>query len=262
VKKTGLLVIVAAILSLAGCAGHSTDSQGELQTSADPTSEGQKRAQVRLQLAVSYYEQRQMEVALDEINQALQSAPDFADAYIVRALIYMEMGETKRAEDSFLRALKLTPRNPELNNNYGWFLCQNGRPAQAIPYFEATLKNRTYPTPAKALNNAGVCSLKLKDEAAAENFFSQAFKFDPGNPATNTNLAHIYYNRKNYDRARFYISRATKSDTVSAETLWLAIRVEHKLGDSATENSLVTQLQRRYPNSSELATYQRGAFDE
>jgi type IV pilus assembly protein PilF len=237
------------------------NAQGELPTMSDQT-DNQNRARIRLQLAVGYYQQRQMTVALDEVKQALQADPGFADAYSVRGLIYMDMGETRLAEDNFLQALRLAPNNPDFNNNYGWFLCQNGKERQSISYFETALKNRAYQSPSKALNNAGVCSLKVKDKAAAERYFSQAFQFEPGNPATNVNLAMLHYEKRDYERARFYIGRLTKTEAVSPDILWLAIKIEHKLGDRTAEAGLATQLRRRYPESVEYAAYQRGAFDE
>ena len=255
-------VLCASVVFHAGCAvDRISAKQEELQTSSDQT-DLQRRARIRMQLAIGYYEQRQMTVALDEIKQALLADPQFSDAYNVRALIYMELGEVRLAEENFLQAIRLAPNNPELNNNYGWFLCQNGRSSQSISYFESALKNQAYQSPAKASNNAGVCSLKLKDKVAAERYFSQAFKFDPSNPVTNTNLAKIYYENREYDRARFYIGRVTKADVMTAEVLWLAIKIEHKLGDRPAETSLATQLRRRHSNSPEYASYQRGAFDE
>jgi type IV pilus assembly protein PilF len=44
--------------------------------------------------------------------------------------------------------------------------------------------------------------------------------------------------------------------------LWLAIKIERKLGDRAAETSLVTQLSRRYPDSREFSAYQRGMFND
>lgn len=255
-------VVMTLAMLFAGCAANkAADAQAELPTSSDQT-DNQKRSRIRLQLAIGYYEQRQMPVALDEIKQALQADPDSADAYSVRALIYMEMGEIRLAEENFLRAIKLAPNNPDMSNNYGWFLCQNGREREALAYFDATLKNKAYQSPWKALHNAGVCSLKLKDAVAAERFFVQAFQFDPGNLLTSTNLAKIYYDRGDYERARFYIGRVIKADVMNPDVLWLAIKSEHKLGDRAAEASLATQLRRRHPNSPEYASYQRGAFDE
>lgn len=263
IRLNGLFAAVfASAMVLAGCAsGPGAPPQGEQAASADQA-ENRRRAQIRLQLAVGYYEQRQMAVALDEIRQALIADPTFAEAYVMRALIYMDMGENKLAEESFLQAIKLSPNSPDFNNNYGWFLCQNGREKESIAYFDAALKNRGYQSPAKALNNAGICSMKLKNRAAAERYFSQAFQYDPGNPTTNSNLARIYFDQGDYERARFYVGRVMKSDVMTAEVLWLAIKIERKLGDRAAETSLATQLRRRHGGSAEFAAYQRGAFDE
>lgn len=258
-SRTFLLLIVMA---LAGCASsQSGGSLSELPTSSDQTS-NQKRANIRLQLAVGYYQQRQLEVALDEIKQALVADPNFAEAYSMRGLIYMEMDQMPLAEENFLRAIKLAPNNPDFSNNYGWFLCQSGHENRSISYFEAALRNRSYQSPVKALHNAGVCSLKLKKIKAAETYFLQAFKIEPDNLNISINLARIYFNRGDYERARFYISRVIKAAALSSEVLWLAIKIEHKLGDQAAENSLVTQLRRRHVDSSEYAAYKRGAYDD
>lgn len=259
-KKWGSIALLA--VCLAGCAGVSPGgADRELPTSSDQT-DGQRRARIRLQLAVGYYQQQQLQVALDEIKLALQADPNFADAYSMRALIYMDMGETRLADDNFQHALRLAPQNPDFNNNYGWFLCQNGRVEQSISYFEAALKSRAYQSPAKALNNAGVCSLRLKRTAEAERYFDEAFRQDPGNVSANINLAKLNFDRGDVEKARFYIARAIRAENLSAEALWQAIKIERKLGDRTAELSLVTQLSRRFPNSAEFAAYQRGAFDE
>lgn len=256
-----VVAVTVAVWGLMGCAGNpGVAGQGGVRQ--ERSEQAQRAAGIRLQLAVGYYEQRQLSVALEEIRQALQSDPDFADAYSMRGLIYMDMGEARLAEESFQQALRLSPNNPDFNNNYGWFLCQNGRPAQSIAYFENALKVRSYQSPAKALNNAGACSLKLNDKASAEKYFTQAFQYDPGNVATNASLAKLFFDRRDYDRARFYVGRVVKADAADADLLWLGIKAEHKLGNQAAVQSLATQLRRRYPASAEYAAYQRGAFDE
>ncbi len=247
-------VIMAA--TLAGCA-----STEPLAKRTDQT-EGQKRARIRLQLAMEYYEQRQLSVALEEIKQALQADVDFSDAYGVRALIYMDLGETRLAQENFLQALRLAPDNPDLSNNFGWFLCQNERVAEGLVFFEKALKNRAYQSPAKALTNAGVCSMKLRDLDAANRYLLRSFEIDPANPVTNMNLARILFARGDAEKARFYFDRTIKIDASSADVLWLGIKIKHKLGDMLGEMSLATQLRRRYPDSNEYAAYQRGAYDE
>lgn len=255
------LAALLAALALTACGTAGDRVGGDVPTASDQT-DNQRRARIRLQLAVGYYEQGQLPIALDEIKQALLADPSLADAYSMRGLIYMDMGESKLADENFQQALRLLPASPDFNNNYGWFLCQNGRERESLSFFEAALRNRSYNSPAKALNNAGACSLKIGDPKAAEQYFTRAFKSEPGNPTTNFNLAKIYYDQGDYERARFYVSRLLKSDAMPAEVLWLGIRIERKRGDRAAELSLATQLRRRHGSSAEFAAYQRGALDE
>jgi type IV pilus assembly protein PilF len=256
-----LLCLLLGIF-LSACANRKLEG---MQPENNPTSENmelQKRAAIRLQLAVDYYQQGQYKVALEEVRQALLVAPDLVDAYSVRALIFMDTNDAQRAEDNFLHALKLSPNNSDISNNYGWFLCQNGREKESIQYFEKALKDPTYPTPVKVLGNAGVCSLRLKDNVNAERYFMQGFREQPANPSINANLAKVFYDKGEYDKAKFYIGRVVKAEIMAADVLWLAVKIENKLGDQLAVTSLGTQLRRRHPNSKEYGLFQRGAFNE
>jgi len=221
-----------------------------------------KRAAIRLQLGISYFQQDQFATALKELNNAIAIDPNLSDAYAVRALVHMQMQDNDLAEQDFLKASRLAPNNPDNINNYGWFLCQTGKEKQAMELFDRVIKDRTYTQPVKALNNAGLCSLKMKDMRLAETYFTQSIRFDANNPTTNLNLARINYKKQDYSRAQFYINRLIKSESYSAEILWLAIKINHKLNDQAAVTTLYTQLHRRYPDSDEDAFYLRGAFDE
>ncbi|MGZ8320639.1 MAG: type IV pilus biogenesis/stability protein PilW, partial [Telluria sp.] len=255
-----LLALCAAAL-LSACAGSGgSGASADIKTASDQTHD-EKRSTIRLQLAIGYYQDGKYEVALDEVKQAIATNPTAADAYGVRGLIYGAMGEIKLADESFQRARQLAPRNPELANNYGSFLCQNGKPEQGIALFETALKNPAYQSPVNALLNAGSCSLGMKKLDAAERYLLDALRYDPNQVATNANLAHVYYERRDFARAGFFINRlreVAKIDNLPAETLWLAIRIDRKLGNKSSEASMLSQLRRRFPTSPELAAYQRG----
>ncbi len=259
------MVMVSSIL-LSGCASDgvlekaATDGVG-LSADANQATE-LRRIEIRMQLAIGYYEQRQFDVALEEVAQVLRLAPNYADAYSMRALIFMAQGEIQLAENNFLRAMRLSPDNPDFANNYGLLLCGSGREKQAIGYFNAALGNRAYRTPSVAANNAGACSLRLNDVMAAKAYFVQSLQYDPAGPLANVYMAKWSLDKQDVERARFHIGFVEKNITLSAEVLWLAIKVERQLGNRAAEDGLVTQLRLRYPASSEYAAYQRGAFDE
>jgi type IV pilus assembly protein PilF len=134
-----------------------------------------------------------------------------------------------------------------------------------MPYFDAALNNRMYQTPARAMVNAGDCALKMKNYVLAERYLLDAMRYEPDLPTIHAGLARVYFMRRDYPRAGSFINRLTelaKPETLPADVLWLAIRIERKLGEQALETSLATQLRRRHPSSPEFAAYQRGAFDE
>lgn len=267
------LAVCVLAAALAACAGKPTEtaasnglrgSTTELKTASDLTLVD-KRAGIRLQLAIGYYQEGSYEVALDEIKKALAADPDLSDAFSVRALIYTAMGEMALAEENYQRAMRLAPGNADLSNNYGAFLCQTQRYPQAMAQFEAALKNPMYQSPIKAMANAGGCALKQKRYDVAERFFLDALRIVPDFPTIQAGLARVYFQRRDYARAGFFINRVkeqSKPEAMSAETLWLAIRIERKLGDQDSATTLGTQLRRRHPASPEFAAFQRGAFDE
>jgi type IV pilus assembly protein PilF len=229
--------------------------------SSEETDE-RRRARIRLELAANYYQQRNYTVALDELGQALRVDPNYAAAYGMLGLVYMDLGDKARAEESFRRGLQLTPSDADLNNSYGWFLCQNGREREAIEHFGRALRDPLYRTPAKPLHNAGICSLRIGDEAAAERYFLRAFQVDPGNPVAMFNLGEMYLKRNDLERARFYSQRLVTSFEPGPQTLWLALKVERALGNREAAANHAAQLARQFPASPEAGLLAAGRYSD
>jgi len=133
---------------------------------------------------------------------------------------------------------------------------------KSIAYFEKALSNRQYASPSKALNNAGMCSLRMKNMPQAEKYLARAFQLAPGDPDVNLNLAKFYVANDDPKRGQFYVRRVISAERLTADSLWTAIRIERRAGDKLTEAGLANQLRRRFPNSPEYASYLRGAFNE
>ncbi|MGO4396290.1 type IV pilus biogenesis/stability protein PilW [Variovorax sp. M-6] len=259
---------VAAAFLLAGCINtkngvlqNSASKDTPIVTDSDETN-GRKRAKLRIELAIGYFQQGQTTVALDEIKQALAADPTFADAYNLRGLVYMRLDDPAQAEDSFRRAIALDPREPNVLHNYGWLLCQQNRYADAQQQFTAALAAPNYTDRAKTLMTQGVCQLKAGQRAEAERSLMQAYEIDAGNPVIGYNLALILVQRQDWSRAQFYIRRVNNSPAASAETLWLGIKTERQLNNREAVAQLAGQLQRRFPQSREAIAYERGNFND
>jgi type IV pilus assembly protein PilF len=58
------------------------------------------------------------------------------------------------------------------------------------------------------------------------------------------------------------LRRLNNSEYANAESLWLGMKIERRLGEDLALQQLGTQLKRRYPGASETRAYERGAFNE
>jgi type IV pilus assembly protein PilF len=109
----------------------------------------------------------------------------------------------------------------------------------------------------------GICQLRGGQPQEAEKTLSRAYELDPANPTIAVNLAEVLYRNGQYERARFYIRRVNNNqDLASAQTLWLAARIEHKLGQEQQVNAMGLALRNRFPQSTELSLFEKSKFDE
>jgi len=252
---------LAAVLCT-GCATTPADGVGDVRTASD-LSEAERRARVRIELASNYFARGQTETALDEIKQALAAKPDFADAYNLRGLVYASLGDVRAAEDSFRRALELAPRDGDTIHNWAWVMCQNGRYADADALFARALELPNYRGVTRTLLARGVCQAREGRLELAERTLARSYELDPSNPATGFNLAEVLLRLGQYERARFYVGRVNAvPEQVNAQTLWLAARIEHKLGNAAGVADYGRQLRGRFPQSAEAAALEARRFDD
>jgi type IV pilus assembly protein PilF len=255
-------VVLALAAALSGCATRVPKPTSDLLTASDQT-DADRRARVRMELASAYFSRGMGTTALDEVKQAIVAKPDAADAYNLRGLIYASLNEPQLAEESFRRAIKLSPQDFNALHNYAWFLCQQARFAEADQQFAELLAKPTFRDAPRSLLAQGVCQARANRWSEAERTLSRAYELDPANPATAVNLSEVLYRQAQYERARFYIRRVNSVDEmVTAQTLWLALRIEHRLGQAGLVRALGSQLTNRFPEAPEVLLYEKGRFDE
>lgn len=244
--------LIALAFSLTVLAGCGTPSGGEQATPEQYRSRASASAKVHTELAGMYYERAQMGIALGEIDMALQADPNYAPAYNVRGLIHMALREHKEAEDDFQQSLRLDRNDSQAHNNYGWFLCERGKEKESIPHFMAALKNPLYATPEIAYLNAGKCSRKAGNDRDAEEFLQRALQVQPGLPQALLAMAELNFDNGDYAAAKkYFVGFSERSDSLTAEQLWLAVRIQRKAGDRNAEASYGMQLRKRFPDARE-----------
>jgi len=230
-------------------------------TLAGEVSDPRNRAKVHAELAALYYGRGNMAVALEELRIAAAADSNYALTYSLFGLVYMELREQRLAQDNFERALRLSPNDPDINHNYGRFLCQTGRETESIKYFLQAVRNPLYPAPWRSYSAAGQCSLRKDNVKDAEEFFLRALRQEPDELPALLYLGQIRYRQGSLEDARKLVSRYNKITDPTAESLWLALRVERKLGERVVESGYANQLRRRFSSSREYQLLQRGEYD-
>ena len=271
-RVEGMLALLLALtfpLLLTACAGArgpastSSADAGKDRVTASDEPDASKRARVRMQLASLYFGNGQMSEALDNVKLAIIADPSLSEAFNLRGLIYANLGDQNLAEDSFRHALQLNAADADTMQNFGYYLCQQKRYPEADALFERALAVPRYPNTARTLLTQGVCRAFAGQLADSERVLSRAYELDPNNPSVAVNLSEVLYRQRDYERARFYIRRVNGQPAlVSPQTLWLAARIENRLGNAQGTRDFGNQLRNRFPESRESANFQRGAFDE
>lgn len=244
-----LITLLAIGLFSAGCANQ--------QQQDKDTENTKSRARAHADLGSVYFQQKQLEIALEEFNVAIKIDPTFAPAYNGLGLVNAELGKDDVADANFKKAIQLEPLNSEAHNNYGSFLCARNRVDESITQFLAALKNPLYATPAMAYTNAAICSVRINNLVSAENYLQQALQMEPLSQMAAYQLASLQFKRKDAIAAKKTLQNVMLSRP-GPEVLWLGIQIERIVGDKDAEASYALQLRRQYPDSMQAKLLESG----
>lgn len=253
-----LMVCMAVSLNFSVAHAQEQPRMGQQESTVkDPRS----RAKLHTELGSLYFQDRNIPVAMEELTIAIYIDPTYAPAYGIRALVHHYLKEPQHAETNFRDALRNAPDDPDIANNYGWFLCQTGKYKEGLEQLERALRNRLYQTPDRANLNAAQCAIGMGDLKAAEEYLDIAQRIGGGNPAISFQRADLFFRTDRLEAARIEVADLMRRIEPNAETLWLAIRIERKLGDREAETRLSNQLRRRFPSSNEYQELTKGNYE-
>jgi type IV pilus assembly protein PilF len=244
----GRLIALGLTLALSACV---TETPNNPRLPSKPDFEAAAKANTQLGLA--YASQGRLDVAAAKLKKAIEQDDRIAQAHSGLGYVYWQQGDIDGAQSEYKRAIGLDGDDPEIRNNYGVFLCSQHRYDEGDRNFMLALKNRDYPTPAKAWTNAGVCARQAGDAARAEDDFRQALRIDPAFPGALSEMATTSYQQQNYLLAKSYLDRYFRSGPQTSAMLLLGVRTERALGNDDAARQYELKLVRNYPDSDEVA---------
>ena len=142
-------------------------------------------------IAPSYYQMKEYDKSIETYDKALSIVDStknvelYSDLLCGKGDVYVELGDTARAFEYYEHALRLVPGNTGVMNNYAYFL-----------------------------------SLSGKDLDKAESMAAKAVNANPDNATFIDTYAWVFFKKKNYDMALFYIKSAmANTDEPSADIM-------------------------------------------
>lgn len=260
-RLAALLLAVAVLASAAGCSRLSfikpSAARGKSEQVApvyDVSGKGRRNdgdAGVRTHLLRGEQALREGRAAEAEAEGRKAVAADGRSelAHTLLALALDRQGRRADAGRHYARAAELAPGSGAALNNYGSWLCLNGRAAEAMGWFDRALADRRYDSPASALANAGACAVEGGQPERAERDLRAAIGLDPVNAVALEALARHLYAQGEYFEARAFSQRRLDAAPASPAALVIASQIEDKLGDKAAAARYVQRLRSEFPHA-------------
>jgi len=231
--------VLGLLVFLAACSSTPEKSESEVR----------RAAETNTALGRQYMDRGDYEIALEKLKRAIAYDKTYAPAHTLLAVLYETIGELDEAGAEYRKAVQYDPKNGDVNNNYGAFLCGSGKQKEAERYFLAAVDDPFYDTPAIALANAGSCALEAGDLDKAESFLRQSLGFDDQLATALLPMSEVSYRKGSYLRARAFLQRFEAVSPTTRESLTLGYNIESKLGDQASAERYRRELLERFPGA-------------
>jgi type IV pilus assembly protein PilF len=240
--KLGSRELVLIGLLLGGC--------GLLPETRETMSNAEK-AKLNLQMGARYLEMGMLDVAKEKLETAVRLDSSNPETHNALAVFYERIRQTEAASDSYQTALSKDSENFSIKNNYGRFLCEQGKFEKGLALLQESMESPMNNRPWFALTNLGVCHLKQNDIKGAEDYFRQALQSQPDYSPALQEMQRISYQNGQFMSARAFLERYLGVAKHTPETLWIAFQTERALGNSKNSEEYREQLISSFPASKE-----------
>ncbi len=255
------MLCVFCILGIftAGCVHEPIESK---RTPEQESARIAKSAKIHTELAAEYFFRGQYKVALEEVNAALKANANYAPAFNMLGLIYMTLNEDSKAQSNFERALRNAPNDPEIHNNYGWFLCErhSDQIDRAIHHFMRAINDPLYETRHIAYANAGLCEIKRNNFTEASVFLRESLMLHSSYRPALVGLIEMDFKQGQLTMAQSRLTDFMQKFPPTVKSLELGVQIERAMGNTRAADSYLFQLQKNFPDSKEARAAREGRF--
>ena len=255
----GLVLAIALVLLAGGCSRltfvkPSVERRGPERVAPEyrfkETAQSKARSEARRQVSIADRHLRAEELAEAETaaRAALKADASIPEPHTMSALVATRQGNAGLAGRHYAEAARLGPSGATYNN-YGAWLCSNGRAEESLTWFDDALGDPAYGDRAGALANAGSCAAQAGQHERVERDLRAALELDPVNAVALEAMANHAFGQGRYLEARAFSERRLAAAPVTPATLELASRIEEQLGDTVAATRYVQRLRTEFPQA-------------
>ncbi|MDO8953255.1 MAG: type IV pilus biogenesis/stability protein PilW [Gammaproteobacteria bacterium] len=217
------MVVAGLVSSLIACSSMTKNPSMQQQN--------MQTAQADVQLALNYLQAKQMPEAKAKLLEAIKLAPELPSAHYTMGYYLQVVGETKKAQEEYLKALQLAPTDPKVLNGYGIFLCNTKDYQNGINYFLKAIAQPSFTNTGVAYQNAALCALKIPDNAQAMQYFQQSITEDPTLAMSFVWLAQLQFQAGQYQQSRSNLDQYNNMAKPTVASMELDIALAKQAGN-------------------------------
>lgn len=246
---------------LCSCVSKQTDlSQSSKLRVVDFDREGAAKA--RLNLALSYLNQKKYSQAKLNLDKALNFAPHLVDVHSSRAYYFQKLGDFSLADEHYRKAFELAPNNPDVQHNYGSFLCKTGQFQQAKNLIIAAINSPNYAHASRSYANLAYCNIESGHFFNALHYLVLAHKYEPSTGEFLLMIAGLNYGLANYSQALIDYKSYLQHDELSSRALMLGVLIYRELDVELELEQTKAKLIEFFPNSQEAIQLKRNLMSQ
>lgn len=246
-KGLNFAFIVIFALCIQACSSSTESTEVPLPVQADANNP--EAAAYNTQLGIGYLREGEYSKAKAKLILAQKQDPTSPEVWDALAFYSEATGDLATAEKDYLKAIQLAPKKGSALNNYGVFLCKQGRYQASLAYFVKANQDPDYLNVAATYENAGLCAEEIPNKAVAQSYFIQALKNNPALPTSSLELGEIYFNQGQYEVANRYLQRYNALSKPSPESLWLDARLAKEANEPERLKADIELLKQNFPTS-------------
>jgi type IV pilus assembly protein PilF len=260
------LGIICLTLGLTACMSSDNDTAKNAKRKSElnhkPVADFKKAALINVEMGEKYLAQGQVARAKQKFIHALELKPKLPEAHSSIGYFYEKVGDLVEAEEHYRLSIDYADGSKgRYYNNYGTFLCRQKRYKEADKAFNQAINDKKYIKTAEAYENAGLCALQEPNIEKAYTYLQTAVKRDPSRTVASLELAELELKRKNYLAAKYYLDNFKLHSEPTSRSLWLAIQVNSKLGNSNEVASSGLQLKSMFPKSEDYKLFLESTYN-